>query len=75
MSQSDQEIRDIIDTVFAVFDKDGSNSLDQGEVYNFITAALKQMGEDKELTQAEVQEFMKEVDQSGDGKIQKNELY
>ena len=75
MSQSDQEIRDIIDTVFAVFDKDGSNSLDQGEVHSFITAAMKQMGEDKEVTQAELQEFMKEVDQSGDGKIQKNELY
>lgn len=75
MSQSDQEIRDIIDTVFAVFDKDGNNSLDQNEVHNFITAALKHMGEEKEVSQAEVQEFMKEVDRSGDGKIQKNELF
>ena len=75
MSQSDQEIRDVIDTVFAVFDKDGNNELDQNEVHNFITAALRQMGEEKELSQAEVQEFMKEVDRSGDGKIQKNELF
>ena len=75
MGYSDQQLRDAVDAVFGQFDKDGSNCLDQNEVYNLINAAMSHMGEGKQVSQAEVQQFIQAVDKSGDGKIQKPELF
>ena len=75
MSQSDQQIRGAVDAVFTQFDRDNSNSLDANEVGNFINAALKHMGTGRQVSQQEVNQFVKNVDTTGDGKIQKQELY
>ena len=76
MGYSDQQLRDAVDAVFGQFDKDGSNSLDGNEVAALIGAALKQLGSDKGApSQQEVDAFIKAVDKSGDGKIQKPELF
>ena len=75
MGYSDQQLRDAVDAVFGQFDKDGSNALDPNEVYNLINAAMSHMGEGKQVSQQEVQQFIQAVDKSGDGKIQKPELF
>ena len=75
MSYSDQQIRDAVDAVFKQFDTDNSNSLDQQEVFNLINAALKHMNANRQVSQDEVNKFIKAVDSSGDGKIQKPELF
>ena len=61
--------------MFDQFDKDQSGSLDQQETYNLICAALQKAGSDKKPTPEQVQGFVQAVDKSGDGKIQKMELY
>ena len=75
MSYSDQQIRDAVDAVFSKFDKDNSNSLDGSEVTALINAALSQMKANRQVSGQEVDAFVKAVDSSGDGKIQKPELF
>ena len=76
MGYSDQQLRDAVDAVFGQFDKDNSNSLDAGEVGALIGAAMKHLGSNQGApSQAEVEAFIKAVDKSGDGKIQKPELF
>jgi Ca2+-binding EF-hand superfamily protein len=75
MSYSDQQLRDAVDAVFNQFDTDKSNSLDATEVRNLINAALSHLNAGKQVSQQEVNQFVKAVDSSGDGKIQKPELF
>jgi Ca2+-binding EF-hand superfamily protein len=75
MSISDQQINDTVEAVFAKYDTDGSKSLDPSEVLNIVRDAFKAHNVGKEVTEAEVQNLIKVVDQNGDGKIQKNELF
>ena len=75
MSYTDQQLRDAVDAVFSKFDKDNSNSLDANEVANLINEALKHMNAGRQVSQQEVEGFVKAVDKSGDGKIQKPELF
>lgn len=75
MSYTDDQIRAAVDAVFAKFDTDKSNSLDETETLNLINTALSQMNAGKQVSQAEVQQFIKAVDTSGDNKIQKPELF
>lgn len=75
MSYTDQQIRDAVDAVFNQFDTDKSNSLDNNEVRNLINAALKHMNANRQVSQEETDKFVKAVDSSGDGKIQKPELF
>ena len=75
MSYSDQQLRDAVDAVFGQFDKDNSGSLDQQEVFNLIQAALSKLGSNQQVNQQQVQQFIQAVDKSGDGKIQKPELF
>lgn len=75
MSYSDQQLRDAVDAVFDQFDADHSGTLDSNEVGNLINAALKHMNAGRQVSQQEVNQFVKAVDSSGDGKIQKPELF
>jgi Ca2+-binding EF-hand superfamily protein len=75
MSYSDQQLRDAVDAVFTQFDADKSGHLDANEVGNLINAALKHMNAGRQVSQQEVNQFIKAVDNSGDGKIQKPELF
>lgn len=72
MSFTDQQINQ---TVNAVFGNDDAKSLDPSEVFNIVRDAFKANNVAKEVTQAEIQDLIKVVDQNGDGKIQKNELF
>jgi Ca2+-binding EF-hand superfamily protein len=75
MPYTDQQLRDAVDAVFVQFDKDNSNSLDQSEVAQLINAALTHMTAGRKVSNEEVAQFIKAADKSGDGKIQKPELY
>jgi Ca2+-binding EF-hand superfamily protein len=75
MSYSDQQLRDAVDAVFGQFDADKSGSLDANEVGNLINAALKHMSAGRQVSQQEINQFLKAADSSGDGKIQKPELF
>jgi Ca2+-binding EF-hand superfamily protein len=74
MSYSDQQLRDAVDAVFNQFDADKSGYLDSNEVANLINAAFTHMKAGKKVSQDDVDQFIKAVDTSGDGKIQKPEL-
>ncbi len=75
MSYTDQQLRDAVDAVFGKYDSDNSQSLDASEVTNLINDALKHMKSTRQVSNAEVQQFVAAVDKSGDGKIQKPELF
>ena len=75
MGYTDQQLREAVDAVFGQFDKDNSNSLDPQETANLINAAMQHLGEGKSVSQEEVNQFIQAVDKSGDGKIQKPELF
>jgi Ca2+-binding EF-hand superfamily protein len=75
MSYTDQQLRDAVDAVFSKYDKDNSQSLDQNEVYSLICDAMKHMNAGNPPSKQQVDAFVKEADKSGDGKIQKQELY
>jgi Ca2+-binding EF-hand superfamily protein len=68
-------LREAVDAVFHKYDTDNSNSLESGEALNLINDALNHLNANRQVTQAEVTNFIKAVDVSGDGKIQKPELY
>ncbi len=75
MSYSDQQLREAVDAVFGKYDTDHSNSLESAEVLNLINDALNHMKANRQVTQQEVGQFVQAVDKSGDGKIQKAELF
>ena len=61
--------------VFKNYDKDSSNSVDVNEVCNLINDALKYMKSNKNFSQEDMNKYITAVNKSGDGKIQKKELY
>ena len=75
MSYTDDQIRQAVDAVFAKYDKDNSGSLDKKETFNLINDALAQMNSGRQVSQAEVEQFIKAVDTSNDQLIQKPELF
>jgi Ca2+-binding EF-hand superfamily protein len=75
MSYSDNELRAAVDAVFDIYDKDKSQSLDPNEVTNLINDALKQMGQNRSVSNQEVQGFINAVDKNSDGKVAKPELF
>jgi Ca2+-binding EF-hand superfamily protein len=75
MSYNEQQIKSAVEAVFSKYDKDNSQSLDASEVFNLINDALTHMQSKRQVTEAEVKQFIHAVDASGDGKIQKPELY
>jgi Ca2+-binding EF-hand superfamily protein len=75
MSYSDEQLRAAVDAVFSKYDTDNSQSLDANEVTNLINDALKHMKANRQVSNAEINQFVSAVDKSGDGKIQKPELF
>ncbi len=75
MVYTDDQLRQAVDAVFGKYDTDKSNTLEATEVFNLINDALKHMNANRQVTQPEVNQFVQAVDKSGDGKIQKAELF
>jgi len=75
MSYSDEDLRTAVEAVFDHYDKDKSGTLESDEVKNLINDALKHMGQNRAVDQAEVNQFMQAVDKNSDGKIAKPELF
>ena len=75
MSYSDDDLRNAVNAVFDAYDKDKSGTLEVDEVRLLINDALKHMGQNREVTKAEVDQFDAAVDKNSDGKIAKPELF
>ena len=75
MSYSDDDLRNAVNAVFDAYDKDKSGTLESEEVRSLINDALKHMGQNREVTKAEVDQFVSAVDKNSDGKIAKPELF
>lgn len=58
MSISEAEIKKAVESVFKVYDKDNSGTLDQDEVTSLINDALKQMKQNKQVTVEDVKKFI-----------------
>ena len=61
--------------MFDAYDKDKSGSLEVAEVSALINDALKHMNQNRQVTIAEVNQFINAVDVNSDGKISKVELF
>jgi Ca2+-binding EF-hand superfamily protein len=71
MSYSDDDLRNAVNAVFDAYDADKSGTLEKNEITKLINDALKHMGQDRVVTEPEVQQFINAVDKNGDGKIAK----
>ena len=75
MSYSDEDLRTAVNAVFDHYDKDKSGTLEIDEVRCLINDALKHMGQNRDVSKAEVDQFVQAVDKNSDGKIAKAELF
>jgi Ca2+-binding EF-hand superfamily protein len=75
MSHSDADLKAAVNSVFDLYDKDKSGTLEAVEITNLINDALKHMKNNRQVTQAEVNQFIKAVDNNSDGKVSKDELF
>lgn len=75
MSYSDDDLRNAVNAVFDAYDADKSGTLEANEITNLINDALKHMGQNRQVTQNEVQQFIQAVDKNSDGKVAKPELF
>lgn len=75
MSYSDDDLRNAVNAVFDAYDKDKSGTLEANEITQLINDALKHMGQGRQVTQQEVNQFIAAVDKNNDGKVAKPELF
>ena len=75
MSYSDDDLRNAVNAVFDAYDKDRSGTLEANEITDLINDALKHMGQNRKVTQQEVEQFIQAVDKNSDGKVAKPELF
>lgn len=72
---SDDQLRQAIDAIFNKYDSDHSGTLEGNEIFSLINDAFKSLGRNREVSQAEVNQFVSAIDKNGDGKIAKSELF
>ncbi len=75
MSYSDDDLRNAVNAVFDNYDKDKSGTLEANEITQLINDALKHMGQGRQVSQQEVNQFISAVDKNNDGKVAKPELF
>lgn len=75
MSYSDEDLRNAVNAVFDAYDKDKSGTLEANEITLLINDALKHMNQNRQVTEAEVNQFIAAVDKNNDGKVAKPELF
>jgi Ca2+-binding EF-hand superfamily protein len=72
---SDDDLRNAVNAVFDNYDADKSGTLEANEITKLINDALKHMGQKREVTKEEVNQFISAVDKNNDGKVAKPELF
>jgi Ca2+-binding EF-hand superfamily protein len=64
----------LIDKIWATYDRDKSGTLEIAELHRFLSEFYSDAGLDSMVFEFEVQDLIDEIDKSGDGIIQKDEL-
>lgn len=64
----------LIDIIWDRYDKDKSGTLEISELHNFLNEFYSDAGLDAMVFEFEVEDLINEIDKSGDGIIQKDEL-
>lgn len=75
MSYSDEDLKNAVNAVFDAYDTDKSGTLEANEVAKLINDALKHMGQNRQVSKEEVNQFISAVDKNSDGKVAKPELF
>lgn len=68
---SEAQIYDYVNRTFAMYDLDGSNTLDIYEFSNYLTDWYRNMGYNAIITPQQAQQVMMSIDQNFDGHITK----
>ena len=68
-----ERVNSTLDDVYRKYDKDGSGGLDHEETRNFLNDMMKR--NNHTVTDAELNNFIQQVDKNGDGSLQKDEIY
>lgn len=71
-----EHIKESVDTLFQVFDKNRDGCLDREECRSMIKDGLsKSIKKYRQVSEKELNIFIEKIDKNKDGKIQKQELY
>lgn len=71
-----EHIKESVNTLFRVFDKNGDGCLDREECRNLIREGLsKSVQKYRQVSEKDLDAFIRKIDKNKDGKIQKQELY
>lgn len=74
MTHHQEKLRDIVDSLFAQYDKDNNGALDKLEIRNLYNETLMQQGHNRKATDEEVNELLELADGNKDDTITKEEL-
>ena len=69
-----EEVRELIDEIWAQYDQDNSGQLSKAEMRGFVVAYLTKVGEQNRLPEKQFNAIFASIDDNGDGQISKPEM-
>ncbi len=69
-----EEKKELIDKIWAEYDKDNSGQLSKAEMKNFVKAYLDELGEGQRLPEKQFNSMFASIDENNDGQINKAEM-
>lgn len=75
MSLTGNQLRDVVDNLFAKYDENKNGYLELRELTQLINLTLRHNNLGKKFTMSDAKEFMKIADNNNDEKISKEELF
>ena len=69
-----EEVKELIDEIWSVYDKDHSGQLSKAEIKPFVTEYLHKLGEAGRLPEEQFNAMFAQLDENHDGQISKGEI-
>ena len=69
----EESLKEAVNDIFIIYDKDNSTALELHEAKNFFTDLFEQMGEKIPDNAHEI--ILNNIDRNGDGKLDRDELF